>query len=559
MAKRKTESQTVVMKYVDGILSGKIPACKLHRQCVDRFVNDLQKKSPYIMNWSEADRYIRAAGLCTHYQGRRFVGTRLKLEPFQMFCDANIFGWKRRDNGFRRFRKAYIKWPRKTGKSFYAGSAGVRVAFLDGEGAPEVFTAATTRDQAKIPFKMISQIIRRNESLARRVKVRKNDIGLNDGGLIMPVSSEANTLDGKNPHFALIDEIHAHKTSAVADVLESGTGFRDQPLILLITSGGTLVNGFDEQMMEAARRVLDPASQINEDSTFYFVAGIDEGDDWQTEAAWKKANPNLGVTVSLDYYASMYKSVLAGSLSEAEFRTKFLSETLNSSERWLPLDEWDACKAKIDFEDLRNRPCYGGLDLSKTRDLTAFALVWLIDGMIIVKVWFWCPRDNAVNVEKQNHAAYVQWASKGYMELTEGNIVDYEVIRKRINEICKEYRVEGIGADPAFATDITTRLLNEDGLPIELVKQSFPVLNDPMMQFERAVQGKVMQHDGSPVLRWNVSNVDAKHNAAGLKMPDKSRRKNKIDGVSAILCALRLAIDCKEIKSVYEERGVRSL
>ncbi|WP_256846923.1 terminase TerL endonuclease subunit [Paenibacillus sp. Pae108] len=447
-----------------------------------------------------------------------------------------------------------------THNSTKVSGVGLYLSVADEEYGAEVYAAATKKDQAKITFDEAARMVKASPDLLQHFRVYKNNLHVIDtGSKFEPLGADSNSLDGLNVHGGLIDEYHAHKTSAMYDVIESGTSAREQPLIYVITTAGVNQNGPCYQLREYALKVL---KGIESDETFFaYIATIDDDDDPFDPASWAKANPNLGVSKSLDYMIKQANKAKHMPSAYVNFLIKDLNRWVNAAVKWIPLHKWDATAGKIDLEALRGRKCYGGLDLSTKIDITAFALVFPPedrDGEYIILVFFWLPEDEMQEREERDGVPYRKWIEDGLIFPTPGNVIDYQFIRKTINDLGKIYDIQEIGFDPWKATQ-TALELTDDGFTMVEIPQNLKNLSNPTMEFEKLVVSQRLIHGGNPVMRWMVDNtvirMDENENIA----PAKKKSTGRIDGVSAVLNALSRALIQKDNTSVLEKRGLRKL
>lgn len=364
-----------VVRYVRGVLDGSVPASLMIRRAVERYVRDLEMGAGRGLHFDRvaAQYAIDFFGLLKHSKGE-WAGRTFELSPWQQFILWNLFGWKRED-GLRRFRTAFVMVPRKNGKSTLTAGIGLFLLTVDGEAGAEVYSAATKRDQAKILWEEAVRMAQSSPPLRNMVEHWRSSDTLSvsaTASKFQPLGADGDTLDGLNVHGALIDELHAHRTSEVVDVLQTATGARRQPLQFEITTAGFDQNGIGHQHYEYARNILNQV--FDDDTWFCFIAEIDEGDDWQDEQTWAKANPNLGVSVYIDTLRKNAYEAKNRPQALTNFLCKHLDRWVQQSERWIPIEAWDAGELEPDVASLAGRHCYGGLDLSSKIDITAFDL-----------------------------------------------------------------------------------------------------------------------------------------------------------------------------------------
>ncbi len=499
-------------------------------------------------------------GYCKHHKGTEWAGKLMKLEPWQREVLTHIFGWLRAD-GTRRYRVAYVEIPRKNGKSQLAAGVGLYLTVGDGEAGAEVYSSATKKDQARIVWSEAAAMVKSSPELKRFVKAYRNNLHVErTGSKFEPLSADSNTLDGLNPHGNIVDELHAHKTREVWDVLDTAMGARRQPLTLAITTAGTYEpEGIGWQMHDYAVKVLEGV--LEEDSFFAFIAAADEGDDFFSEAAQRKANPNWGVSVKPDYLAKQARSAR----DQPGFLNEYLRLHLNvwtrTVTRWLSLDRWAECEPAAGADvraiaaarelSLEKRTCFGGLDLSTKLDLCAFAAVFPgPDDVLDVVCRFWLPEVTISNYAKKGQRHYETWARDGWLTATPGDVIDYEFIRAEVNSFAKRFALQQVAYDPWGATDLATRLMG-DGVTMVECRQGFQSLSEPSKDLEARIIQKKVRHANNPVLRFCVANASTDTDAAGNIKPSKKKSVERIDGVVATVMGLSRCISSKPASDSY--------
>ncbi|MET0154756.1 MAG: terminase TerL endonuclease subunit [Rickettsiales bacterium] len=551
--------------YARRVRDGKILACKWVRLACERHLNDLEEAKgaafPYRFDRAKAERVCKYKQMLPHVKGAK-AGQDIALQPWQLFIECNKYGWVRKSDGRRRFRTSYVEVPRKNGKSTLSASDMLFMATHDGEGGAECYSAATTRDQAKIVFGVAQAMARKRPKLRQSacVVVRADAIHVaKTDAVCKPVSSEANNLDGLNPHFASIDELHAHRTRAVFDVIKDGMGAREQPLISVITTAGTDIKGVCYEQREYLTRILEG---VFEDETFFgIIYTIDDGDDWTGEEALRKANPNYGVAIDPEYLKNAQTKARRSPQSQINFKTKHLNIWCKADTAWMDMRKWKACAdPSLKIIDFFGMPCHIGLDLASKKDVAAKARLFERDGVYYYFGQYYLPEDA---VEERAHDAmahYAAWAEEGRFTLAPGNVIDYDEIKEGILADAKAFRVVDVGYDPWQATQLAQDLAKER-IEMTEVRQTVQNLSEPMKQLEALVLSGKFRHNGCPVMTWMVSNVVAHVDKKENIWPNKDRPENKIDGVVALLIALARALygDGAPDPSVYETRGIRTL
>lgn len=468
------------------------------------------------------------------------------LHPAQVFFVVNVFGFRRLD-GTRRFTTAIFCVARKNAKSTLAAAILLYCLFCEGEIGPQVISAATTGDQARIVFNVAKRMVERTPALwmAFGASAFANAIAcINNGGSFKPINAKASTQDGLNPSALCFDELHAHKTRDLFDVLRSAAGARANPLFLYTTTEGYENPGPWAEVRHLAFQVLQGVVEADHLLALYYA--IDEADDDFDERAWIKANPLLGVSVSLEKlreYAAEARA-LPGAL--AEFRIKRCNRRSASADCWIDIPRWNACTGLVDLEALHNVPCYAGLDLSSTRDMTAFRLVWRLelgDGWCRWLTWglYWVPANRVHQRTERGAASYEPWIQAGHVIETDGDVTDYGVVENAIDELRSRFDIRLIAYDSWNARDLVNRLMERNAPMIEFV-QGGKSYHPAMQELERAYVSGNLAHGGDPVLAWNASNLVARRDPNMNMSPDRKRSPEKIDGMCALLMAIGAAL-----------------
>ena len=547
--------EQIVRQYIQNVISGEQVACKWLRLAVDRHSHDLATGAEQGL-WfdKEAGTHVVDFFQFLKHSKGEWAGQTVTLEPWQMFALWVLFGWKRAD-GLRRFRTAYMEVARKNGKSTLASGVGLYLLDADGEPGAEVYSAATKRAQAQITHAEATRMVKASPFLRRRIRAFRDNLHIPDtAAKFEPLGRDADSMDGLNIHGAIIDEVHAHKTRDVWDVLETATGSRRQPLLFGITTAG-----FDRQSLcwdlhEYTEKVLQGV--IRDDTFFGLIFSIDEGDDWQSPGVWAKANPNIGVSVKPDDLERKADKAKEMPSALNSFLRLHLNVWTQSETKWLDLEHWRACGGAVDTEGLRGRSCYGGLDLSSTTDISALVLVFppLADeDPYQVLCRFWIPEDNMRLRSKRDRVPYDVWTRQGLIATTPGNVIDYDFIVAEVDELAQKYDIAEIAFDRWGATRIYQKL--EDArMTMVQFGQGFASMSPPMKELEKIVLSGQLAHGGNQVLTWMADNLVAREDPAGNIKPDKEKSVERIDGMVALIMGLDRAI--RHETSVYAERGL---
>jgi len=492
-----------------------------------------------------------------HVKGA-LAGQPFELMDWQKRICLDLFGTKRKD-GTRQYRKAYIEVPRKNGKSTFAAGIALYLLLCDQEKGAEVYSAASTRDQASLVYSMAAEMLRKSPVLSKHVRIRdsvKRIIYDKTNSFYRAISADAAGAHGFNAHGIIFDEVHTQPDRDLWDVLDTSTGARQQPLTIAITTAGHDRSSICYELHKYAKAVRD--GQIKDDSFYPVIYGADDTDDWRDQSVWEKANPCLDTAVSRQYLEEQAARAEENPAFENTFRRLHLNQWTEQDVRAIPMHRWDECAAEFTADDLQGRLCYGGLDLSSTRDVTAFVLVFPEDdGGAKVLPWFWIPEDNVDQRAGQDKRIVQAFASQGHIEVTDGNEVDVRYVAERVFEICQQFDVQHIGYDPWNAAGVT-QMLKECGLPdhaLLKMPQTFSTYNEPFKKLLGWLPNGKLRHDGNTVLRWMAGNTAAKEDPSGNLRPDKGKSAEKIDGICALLMGLALQIQYGGESSVYANDG----
>ncbi|GIV35375.1 MAG: terminase [Chitinophagales bacterium] len=549
-------------KYIEDVTCGRAVVCKYVLQAVERHLRDLERSAeedfPFYFDEEQANRYLAFIRAIKHSKGRA-AGKPFQLQPWQEFIFACVYGWRKKTDGSRRFQRAYIEVARKNGKTEMMAAAALCALLMDKEKGAEVYTAATKRDQAQILFRaaqsMARQLRSSSKALSKLLSVNRTVITFSDSRF-EPLGADADTLDGLFVHCAVVDEYHAHKSDEVLKVLETAVGDRLQPLIWIITTAGFNRHGPCFALREVVLNVL--SGNYTDESLFGIVYTLDDGDEWGDERVWVKANPNLGITPTWDNLRNAYvRAKNEGASAEVQFRTKHLNEWVSVSRRWIPAEVWDSCRVAYSEEELRGRPCYGGLDLSTVRDMSAFVLFFPArheEEKHRILVWAFCPEER-VRVRADAVFGYGEWVRSGELIATEGNVIDYEYIRGVILQAAERYDIKCIAYDRYNANQLVMSL-EEEGLRMVSWGRGFVSMSTPTKELEKMVFGGELEHNTGGLVAWHLSNVELMHDPAGNVKPVKRTDDGKIDSVVALVMAIGvwMAKEKKEPerRSIYE-------
>lgn len=499
---------------------------------------------------------------CRHLTGS-LAGHPLELEPWQVWFVGSLFGWLDED-GLRRYRKAFLFIARKNGKSTLAAAIALYLLMGDQEPGAEVYSAAADTQQAQIVHRMAELMAKAEPKLSTRLVFRQRNILYQDlDAFYRVLSADAFTKHGLNPHGIVFDELHTQPNRHLWDVLDTATGAREQPLLLAISTAGTLDReSICWEQYEYACKVRD--GELEDAHYLALIFEATPEDDWTDPDTWRKANPNMGVSVREDYLARQCAYAQEVPAYENTFKQLHLNMWTEQAERWIPMDAWRGrCLGQVDEKALHTQVTYGGLDLASTRDITALVLCFPRDDSTTpfpILTRFWCPEDTVAKRSREDKVPYDLWVRQGWMIATPGNVTDYEFIRGEIHELAEVYRLEGLAIDRWNATQLAVQLTN-DGLPVTLMGQGFASMNAPSRELERrVVSGGLIHQEENPVLTWMLSNAARKMDPAGNIKPDKAKSGDRIDGVVALIMALDQAMRGEGPQvSIYESQELMTL
>ena len=525
------------LTYAEDVVSGKVISCQWVKLACQRFLNDIKSGDYYVdeLKYRTVNSFI---SVLKHYSSGS-AGEQFVLEPWQKFLVTNIFCLYRSDTKKRKYTQAHISVSRKNGKTSLAAVLGLFALIADGEPAASVIMAANSREQARIDFDAASAWARQLDPRRKSLKVLRNEIVFEkNNAKLKVISADATKLDGSNDSFIVVDELHEAPDSKLYDVLRSGQGFRQQPMIMSITTAGFRIGGFCNLFEDYCKEVLQGVKQ--DDSLFALLYTLDEGDDWTDPSVYPKSNPNLGITVNRDWLMAQVNQAKNSPSSEVGVRTKNLNQWVSSSNVWIPEHIIKNSMKKLDMSEFRNDNryiVYMGFDLAAVSDLTAFTIM-LVDPdeeKYYFKTWYYLPK-RALD-GKYNSELYKMWAQKGYLTLTDSETTDYAYIKNDILYWYNNLEVQLVSYDSWNATSIVNDLIKE-GLPMQSYSQSIGNFNRPTKELERLILSDKVVIDNNPITRFCFDSVELKVDINGNAKPCGDHEKKKIDGVISMLNCL---------------------
>lgn len=551
---------TRAWKYARRIVKGEILANKWIKLAC-RWMLDDQKASklksfPWLFDREAAEEVLRMMQEFPHVKGEwASRGEKIHLEDWQCFHWAMVFGWLNRKTGFRRFNQTLLFVARKNAKTTVAATIGNLMLTHDGEYGAEIYSGATTEKQAKEVFGAAQEMARKNDDFRDHFGVQVNASNMS----VLATNSKFEPLIGKpgegaSPHCAIHDEYHEHPTDEQLETMKTGMGSRRQPLQIVITTAGDNTTGPCAQMCDDARKNLE--GSLRNDRFFPLLYCADEGDSWDSIAAMKKANPNLGVSVHRDFLNQQLEEARPSAAKQVSYKTKHLNEWVGSRSAYFNIERWkQAADAKLRMSDFSEFPLVLGLDLATKIDIAALIALFLLgDDQYAMFAKFYLPE---ATVDAGDNKNYKGWVDQGRLIDTPGDMTDFKFIKKDILDLHDQFNVREVAFDPWQEKMLITDLQDEGVTCVEL-RQTVKNLSDSMKTMDGLVRSKNIAHDGCPVYTWMLSNVTAKIDANGNVFPRKEREENKIDGPVATMTALARATmgDLAGGPSVYEDRGL---
>lgn len=543
------------MQYVRDVLSTRIAACSWVRMACERHERDMaaidSEHFPYTFDVRKAERALRAIQMFREIRGPR-AGKRFRFGPWQKFLVGSMFGWVNATTQVRRFRYVFLAVPRGNGKSSLAATIALFMLALDGEGGAEIYAAAVTRDQARIVFTLAQHMARQDAAFRQKYGIELAAHAISQpatASLFRPLSRDANALDGLNVHLAVMDELAAHKSREVHDVLVTASGKRAQPLLLSITTAGNNQSGIGFEQWRYTQRVL--AQETNDDAFLGIIYTVDDADDWQDPASWQKANPNWGTSVNPDTIATLAHRAAQIASQQNAFKQKHLNLWTNAAVSWMNMVAWDACADPQLTEDaFKGEQCVIGLDLAAKIDLAARVKLFArtIDGVTHYYVFaqFYLPESTLFD---GRNASYGTWHEQNWITGTPGEVNDLDRIQADILQDASDHQILDVAYDPWQAMQLASELTRRE-VPCIEYRPTVANFSPAMKEIDALVRQGRLHHNANPVLRWNISCVEVAEDFKGNIFPRKDRNNPlvKIDGLVALLMAMgrRMALEAEQ-------------
>jgi phage terminase large subunit-like protein len=528
--------------YARDVLDGRYVVGELVRLACERHLRWIEEAaepgSPFRWEPERSEKAIDFFLLCKHFEGPK-AGEPIVLEPWQCFSIGPVYGWRALDDEGvwgRRIRRVFKEVAKKNGKSLEAGGIGILETFFSGQPGAQTYAAATKREQAKLVWGASRKMVVGSPALSARIRIRALSL-FRDNDTYRPLGKETKTEDGINPSCVIIDEEHRHEDRSLIDLLVNSFGARRDPLLYIITTAGQVGESVWAEDHDYAEKVL--RGVFDDDRIWPIVYNLDPGDDPFDEAVWPKANPNLGVSVRWDDMRERAKDAREKPGALQDFLRLRLNVQTQNQLKWLTPGRWDAMQAEPDPPE--SRPAYGGMDLGATLDLSALVtLATADDGFHIdARATLWCPAEGIEERSRRDKVPYDRWVRDGWIIATPGAVTDYDMIRAEIGRIAEEdLDLYEIGYDQHNATQLAGQL-ESDGFVMVKVQQSTTELSAAVTELERWMQQGILRMGPNPVMEWMAYNVVMVADAAGRRKPDKLRARERIDGISALLMAVK--------------------
>jgi phage terminase large subunit-like protein len=558
---------TVAEQYARDVIAGIVPACKWVKRACERHLKDLDRAASgawkYRFDTAKADRVCRFIELLPHVKGIWAANAeRINLEPWQIFVVCCLFGWVKIASGLRRFTLGYLEVARKNAKSILAAAIGLYMFACDGEFGAEVYSGATTEKQAYEVFGPALRMMEKSTELAYVLGILVGAKGLktaDDKSRFEAVIGKPG--DGASPHCGIVDEYHEHDDDTLYDTLSTGMGARTQPLKLVITTSGDNMAGPCKLLHDDLCEVLE--GHVDRDEVFVIIYTVDSLEEWATEIGLRKSNPNMGVSVFVEYLLTEQQTALANPRKRGVFQTKNCCVWVGSVDSYFDVRQWALLgDPTLHPDQFLGQTCAVSVDLSTKRDFTARALIFkkVEKGKVHYYLFsrFYLPEAQITKPEAQK---YQQWEEQKHIVQHDGAVVDFEAICEEAISVVNRYKPREFAYDDWNATQFAQAIQKNTRAQIVEIEQNAKRLSPPMKEMDTLIAEGRFHHDGNPVMTWMLGNVKAKEDANENVFPRKQegRAENKIDGAVAAIMALARLLVAAPKRSVYATRGILSV
>lgn len=544
------------IEYAEQIVNGEIVAGQWIKLAAQRQLKDLSRKRfKYYFEPEESERVLSVLQLFPHVKGT-LSGQPIKLEPWQCFVVGTVYGWLDKKTFFRRFHEVYLCVARKNGKSLIGAGLGLYHLALDNEPGPEVFAGNITEVEADKVWKPAQQMAKKSVDFRKEcgVDVLANSIVTpGDNGKFAKLIG--NPPDGDNPSTALIDEYHQHKSDHMYETMKTGMGSRPNWIIWLMTTAGNTIGGACHTYQNEMQQILSGAVVDEEKAAFIYAA--DDKDDWTDPATLRKANPNIGVSVTEEFLINRQREAGDSPRQQNGFRSKHLNQWVASRSVYLNMVDWRKCQnSKLNESDFEGRKCLMALDLASKSDLAAYVKIFpeIRDGRLHYTAFgkYYLPEET-VHDDATRNKKYPGWDNAGLLTVTPGAETDFRYIQEDVEQDLRKYQVLECVYDPYRAVMLAHDLADV-GVTMVEYSNTVKLMSEPMKELESAVKSKRWHHDGNPILTWMAGNMTAREDAKGNVFPRKEgeRYMNKIDGMTASIMAIGRLMHREDIGEVDE-------
>lgn len=530
---KKGSFSATALKYARDIVTGKIEACWQVRASCQRMI-DLFKRDDLKWSQDRVDHICQFAQACPHVIGP-LAGETIELQPFQVFILANLFGWTVKATDLRLYREALILLPRGNAKSTLAAIIALYMTFAEGQGGAEGLSGATSLDQANAVYEPAKRMVEMTPALASGLGLetaKRSIYQPHTGSSFKPVI--ANTKDGGLPWCAITDELHQAKNDVQLGAFRTGMAKRKgaDPLLLIISTAGTNLAGVCRQEQLYFESLL--SGVLTDDTKFSLIYTIDKADDWRDFSVWRKANPNLGVSIDEDRLKDEHKKAQQSPSYQVQALTKYLNVWCNSATGWLNQKDWaDAASPGITIPD--GSSVWIGVDLSTKTDLTCISVIARIDGKIVINPYIYLPE--GALAKSKNAKGYAEWIASAAINATNGNASDHAEVEDCIRALASRYRVEALACDPWQSAGLMQRL-QDAKLTVYEFPQNARTYSPVMDDFEADLLNGNVLHPDNPCLNWMAANISIRWRGI-MKSPSRPTGQDhlKIDGIAATLMA----------------------
>ena len=499
---------------------------------------------------------------CLQFVEGEVAGQPFILEPWNQCIVGNLFGWKVKKTGKRRFREGMVLIGRKNIKTTLGAGITLYTLFCDGEARAQCYSMAAEREQAALCFNIAVLMVRADATLASRARIYRTSIAIQEtASFFKAISAEAYTKHGMGPHIVVSDELHAQPNRDLYDVMKTGMLARAQPIMLHLTTSDF------EREGSICNELVDLADEVRKgtrtDPQFLPILYMaDKGDSFDDPKAWAKANPNMGLSVKEEDLKPMAERARHNLAWRGTFMRLHMNIRTEQATQVIPMEHWDACATEFDPEDMIGRVCWGGLDLASRQDIAAWVLLFEPDDEDdpwCVLPRFFCPRSVATERQTVNRWPYLDFEEAGFLTVTDGDVIDYAVVEQQVIDDCQKFGVQECAGDPWNLAYLQNRVLERADIEIINYGQGMSFMSEPTKELLSMLAGHQIAHAGNPVLSWMARGCAGKEDSEGRIKFSKKDSKVKIDGLVALVMALGLAMNSGDFHSIYEHQGFDTL